>query len=246
MKLILGNFGTESLALIEWAHQQNCSDIVLCYFDTGWAGSQWGERIASGQQLLTDYGYQFLSLKPEADFVELTTQRQHFPTAKSAWCVSFLKALPLSDWLEKHDTHCQAEIWLGLYRDRSRAYSQLNEYVYDSEHFDGRTIRYPLYNYSEKQIISLAKQTKLPLSSRRSLECEPCVNNNIADFQQIQSPDIQKVDSLEQKFNITMFDNVKPGDNHIQNIVKWVQSQPTDINKEQFDMQCGSIYGCGT
>jgi hypothetical protein len=68
----------------------------------------------------------------------------------------------------------------------------------------------------------------------------------VVDFQRMNHDDLQKVQQLEQKINMTMFEQVKSGDNSIEDIVKWAQLQPKETDAEQFDMHCGSLYGCGT
>ncbi len=246
MKIILGNMGNETIALMRWVYETKLTNVTVVYIDTGWAASHWHERIAIGQHLAADYNFSWQTIASTPNFSELVQQRGEFPSTKFQWCAGFLKGLPLLEWLDKHDVCAQAEIYLGLYREKSRAYTNLPERVIDSEHFGGRDVCYPLYNNSTDDIKQLLNRAKVHYLPHRSLECEPCVNNCQSDFSRMNKRDIERAQQLEQQLEKPMFTTVKTGGNSIKDIVQWVQNQPINGDRQtSFDMGCGSIFGCG-
>ncbi len=249
MNVILGNMGNESVALMRWAYLAKLADVKVVFIDTAWMASHWPERIAMGRKLAAEYGFEWVDLQSKPGFEQMVKDRGSFPSTKFQWCAGFLKGLPILDWLDNHDVKGQATILLGLYKARSRAYSNLPEFINESEHFGERKVWYPLYAHGLAQIMDLAKAASLPILAHRSLECEPCVNNSRSDFQQMKDADIYKTKLLEQELRQSMFAHLKSGDNSIEDIVQWsrLHTDPEAQQAlEQFDMGCGSSYGCGT
>lgn len=246
MNVVFGNLGNETVALMEWAYQQQLSDVNVVFVMTGWMAQHWQQRIDAARALAQRYQFQFHTINSKPDFTTLMQERHAFPDTKFQWCAGFLKGLPLLEWLDRHDSQAEAVILLGLHRN-SRSQKQLPEYTLESEHFGERTLRHPLYQHTVAQLQALVQAADMAWLPHRALECDPCVNSTCADFQRLSAADIAKTQALEQQLGRTMFTSGEAGDNSIEHIVQWAQRQPpAAATADQFDMGCGSQYGCGT
>ena len=52
MYVIIGNFGNDSIALIEWVRQQQLSNLFVVSVDTGWAAHEWADRVNQAEVYL--------------------------------------------------------------------------------------------------------------------------------------------------------------------------------------------------
>lgn len=43
MNVISVSYGNDSLAMIQWAHENGLDDVIVVYIDTGWSGESWRE-----------------------------------------------------------------------------------------------------------------------------------------------------------------------------------------------------------
>lgn len=244
MNIIFGNLGNETIALMEWAHQQQLPEVTVVFVKTGWMADQWQQRIDAARALAQRYQFQFHAINSKPDFATLMQERGAFPDTKFQWCAGFLKGLPLMAWLDQHDVQAEAVILLGLHRNL-RAQKQLPEYTLESEYFGGRTVWHPVYQHTIAQLQALVHAADMAWLPHRALECDPCVNSTCADFQRLSTEDIAKTQALEQELGRAMFSGAA-GDNGIEHIVQWAQRQPSAAaTADQFDMGCGSQYGCG-
>jgi hypothetical protein len=188
MYVIPCNYGVESLALIEWMRQNGYTDVHCLYVDTGWAAPGWPERVKQAEEWVRSIEFHAKTLFPKRNFEELMIEQKKFPTSKFQWCASFLKGLPILEYLDFDlDPEMQATVVLALRRSAARSLVNLQEFVESSEHYNGRKIWHPLYEHTTAAVDALAKSVGVgkpfffmaeATRSRRSLECCVCVNGS--------------------------------------------------------------------
>ncbi|MCF6807460.1 phosphoadenosine phosphosulfate reductase family protein [Thiotrichales bacterium 19S9-12] len=251
MHVIVANFSDDSVALIQWAYEQNLSDCHVLYVDTKWQAQKWQQRIIEVTAWLKTLNFSFHIIRPELGFQALVEQRKEFPSIQFQWCPGLLKGIPILDWLEAHDEDENATILLPHRRDMSKAQADLNEYIEESEHYDDRLIWHPLYKHSELERNALVEKGGFSLLNHRSLECEPCIFSNTKDFMTLDNADINKTNQLEEKINQPMF---KPEDHQsdakgikeVINQVKLIKNlESSDNAYDRFAQGCGWPYACG-
>jgi 3'-phosphoadenosine 5'-phosphosulfate sulfotransferase (PAPS reductase)/FAD synthetase len=247
MKFIFGNYGDNTLALIEWLHSRDLSqdvqdNILVINVDTGWSAGSWQERVVQCQALVTRYGYEHITLKPKLTFAELVQDRQEFPTSKYQWCPIFLKGLPVINFLEEVDSGCEGVILLGSSRSDSRARYQLPEYIHDSEHYGGRLVWHPLHDKSRADKHALIMQTGIPILNSRSFECHPCIHSTCSELKTLDPETISKVSLLEEEVAQT-FLHARFPHQPLQEII--LQPADSEAGMERFDAGCGSHFACG-
>ncbi len=242
MQVIFGNYGDNTIALIQWAHEHKLSEITVVHIETGWAALSWQKQVEQGQLLAKKYGFNVISLRPQIPFDDLVRDRKSFPNAKFGWCTTFLKTLPLLAWLDEVDDRCEATIVLGSRRADSRARMQLVERINESEHYGDRQLFFPLCHYSDEMRNDLIKRAGFLPLNHRSLECDPCIHSRTSDFIRLEENSIFRIANLEREIETTMF--YKPIDALV---VEANQKNNNDKNNllEVFDMGCGSRYVCG-
>lgn len=246
--IIVGNYGNDTIALMQWCHNQVLKQVTVVSVATGFAAHNWQDRVSESEALAAKYNFRIKQLHSKISFSELMLDRQDFPSSKFQWCAGFLKGLALLEWLDEIDPACQATIVIARRRSMSRTLSQLPEYIEASEHFGERLVWHPLFDFSAPQRDELVKQTGLELLSHRSLECEPCVNNTANDFSRLSDVDIKRIVSLEEKIGKPMFQPENYANAvGVEQVVHWANKQSaTESNKlESFDMGCGSPFACG-
>lgn len=231
MYFIFGNYGNNTIALIQWAKENNLKDVYVIHAETGWAAPAWSERICLGQQLATAYAFQVMTVTAKKNFFELVREQKNFPSKKFQWCTSFLKALPFLAWLDEKDPHCEATILLGSRRDDSRARANLAEYIPESEHYNERRVWYPLYQHDNSMRDALIRRSGLEILPHRSLECEACIYSISSDRKKVTAATLAKITELENELAQTLFPECNDHDD-----------TPA---LEAFDMGCGSYYVCG-
>jgi 3'-phosphoadenosine 5'-phosphosulfate sulfotransferase (PAPS reductase)/FAD synthetase len=227
LRVIVANFGNDSVALMAYAAQHKWSQIYVVSVDTGFAHPDWSERVGLAERYARSLGFTVLRLTAQPDFVNLVRAQGEFPTPKFQWCAVYLKGDTLRLWLEQVDPLKTAEIILPRRRSHSPQFAQLPEYLEQDESFAERRIWHPLYQHSELETRALVETTPLDWLPHRSLECDPCVNSSIAALNRADSRIQARVAALEHELGEPFL-------------------QKTTVDKPFiFDMGCGSPYGCG-
>lgn len=245
MHIIIGNYGNDSLAVLQWAIQTKLTDCYFLSVDTGWAAESWQQRVQQAEGYANQHGIKAIRLRSKVGFADLVNDRLEFPNKKFQWCAGILKGLPLNDYLDQIDPACVAKLLFGKRRAASRANQHLSEYIEQSDHYQGRSIWYPLIDYTDEQRDNLIQATPFPILRHRSLECDPCIHSNANDFQQMSQRDIDKTGALEQQIGTAMFATCPKGINQcLEQARKTGKSSQKNYN-ESFDMGCGSPWGCG-
>lgn len=238
MFIIIGNFGNPTIALLQWAIEQKLNPTYVVSVATGWASEEWQKRVQEAENYAKNNGFSIERLQAQPAFSELVHERKHFPSQKFQWCATFLKGLPINDWLDKIDPRCQTTILLGKRRLDTRAYADLPEFLEASEHFGQRKVWHPLVNCSDQEFIDLIRRSGFSLLTHRSLECDPCIHSRGNDLNRLSSTSIIKTKNLEKELNITMFTK------DIETMVTDAKLNETSL-KDMFTMGCGSPFGCG-
>lgn len=241
MHVIIANFGNDSIALLEWARQQRLPEVFVLSVDTGWGAEIWAQRVALIDQYITSHDMTHVRLMPEYNFSRLVQERHNFPSIKFHWCASFLKGLPILDWLDQVDPDLEATVLLAKRQEQAPALHKLQEFELESHSYGDRKVWYPLYQHTLSQRNALIKQAGFDLLHTRSLECDPCIYNQRSDFQRLDDKRIQQVATLEAIVGRPMFSTP------ITEIVAEDFSE-VDVaggNKAIYYQGCGSEFGCG-
>jgi hypothetical protein len=161
-------------------------------------------------------------------------ERQNFPSIKFHWCASFLKGVPILDWLDEVDPDLKATVLLAKRRQQTPALQQLPEFEAESHAYGSRKVWYPLYQHTIEQRDHLILQAGFDLIPTRSLECDPCIYNQARDFKRLDFARRQQLAALEKSIGRPMF------------AVSIEQDADLAGNdKSVYYQGCGSEFGCG-
>ena len=172
MYIIFGNYGDETLALIQWAFEHKLKNLTVVSIDTGFAAPHWPEHVTRSRTWAESLGMQTEHLTAKPDFATLIREQREFPSKKFQWCAGFLKGLTFNHWLDTHDPQGKATILLARRRASSKIQQDLPEFIDESEHFDERKIWHPLYQHTDAERDLLLKNAGLTPLHHRSLECD--------------------------------------------------------------------------
>lgn len=242
--VVVSNFGNDSIALIQWCINNKIENLTVVYVDTGWSNASWPQRILEATKYLNNHNINLKILKSNISFSESVLEKQEFPNQKFQWCAGLLKGLPIVSWLDEIDPFCEATILIAALKSSSRGYFSTEEFIEESEHFGDRRVWHPILDISSQTRDILIKESGLTfLTFNRSLECDPCVNCRVKDLVTLVEPaDIEKVAKLENQLGKTLFDkNIKDALKESKNLNDKVNS-----SLDNYNMGCGSVYGCGT
>ena len=187
------------LAMIQWAVEQNISNLTVVSVDTGFAAAKWDKRVEQAQEYARQSGLHVVRLKSELSLADLIRERGSFPSPQFQWCASHLKGLTVLTWLDEMDPLGQLTVMLALRRGKSLSSQQLNEWIEESPHYGGRRVWQPLYQHGLEQRDALIERAGFEILPHRSLECEPCVNADANDLLRIDASAIKKASALEKE-----------------------------------------------
>lgn len=232
--VIRSNYGDDSIALIEALYNKaipttiTFDKVYVVYIDTGWAGSNWLERVAEGERYVQACGFEAIRLKSKASFAELVIERKNFPSQKFQWCAGFLKGLPLLEWLDENDPGSE---WIIALPKRQALYRTIIPEIRKECPYHGeRDVWHPILQVSDMQRDKWVTQAGFSCLYHRSLECEPCVNSTLEEFDGMSESDKQKTLSLQLIINKKMF-----------NII----THTSQTRMDAFTMGCGDPFACG-
>lgn len=247
MNVISSSYGNDSIALIQWALENQLPDVTVVFIDTGWSADGWLERVARCEEWVRSIGFTALNIKPAVQFEELMRTKKGFPSQQFQWCSSFLKGLPFLTWIDEADPGHQAMVLIGKRREESNDRADIPEYVEGSIYHGGRTLRHPLYLHDAAQRDALLRRAGFEPLPHRSKECSPCINANKVDLMQLTQAEIDKVKALEADTGQNMFRAKKKGGAvGIEQVIRWAYSGHGRFNKDQVELfsTCSSGF-CG-
>ncbi|MBP9727090.1 MAG: hypothetical protein KBD83_06480 [Gammaproteobacteria bacterium] len=241
MHVIIANFGNDSIALIEWVKQQHLQNVFVLSVDTRWSAENWQQRVILADHYISTCTMTHVRLSSEYDFSRLVLERNNFPSIKFHWCASFLKGLPVLDWLDQVDPDLKAIVLLAKRREQAPSLHNLQEFEAESHSYDSRKVWYPLYQHTLTQRNQLIAQAGFDLLHTRSLECDPCIYNQRSDFRRLDNKRMQQVAELETTIGRPMFSvpiKVVVAD-------AFPDADLAGNDKAIYYQGCGSEFGCG-
>lgn len=253
--VIFASYGNDSIALIQWAHEQGLRDVTCLYSDTGWAADWWLGRVEMGEALAASYGFATARTESEG-MLALIKRKKGWPAGggMGSFCTSELKVIPALNWLKANDPEGDAVCMTGVRREESTHRSDAPEHVSDSERHGGRDLWQPLVRHTDAmrdELILRAGWVPLP---HRSMECFPCVNANIDDLRMLTEDRIELIDITERDMGMTgkgkprvMFRPARhKGAVGIRNVVEWASCLRERDQMEMFGSGAGCDSGfCG-
>lgn len=224
--------GNDSVALIQWAYENELSNVTVLFNDTGWAVDWWADRMVDILRVCRKYKFKF-SMTDSMGFKDLVRMKKAFPMAasKMSFCSEYLKKKPTREWLKKYDPFHTATIYVGIRRCESQNRSNHpRSIIHDSEY--KRPMEFPLVNFSDMDRDLMQEKTGIDILLHGSLECFPCVNSKRSDFRLLAKyPDrIDEVEELEKEIAVMakngkeryMFRKYRHmGASGIREVVKW-------------------------
>ena len=245
--VISSSYGNDSVAMIQWAHEQGLTDLAVTFIDTGWAADGWLERVARLEGWVRQLGYQAVHITPEVQFEALMRQKKGFPSQRYQWCSAMLKGVPFLNWIDEADPDCKATVMIGKRRAESHERAKTEEYIESSDYHGGRRVWHPLYLHTDTQRDALLARAGVEPLPHRSKECFPCINSNRDDLRLLDDAAIERVERLEAEVGKTMFRPARHGGAQgIRRVIAWAYAERGQYNDKQESLfnSCSTGY-CG-
>jgi 3'-phosphoadenosine 5'-phosphosulfate sulfotransferase (PAPS reductase)/FAD synthetase len=201
--VIFVSYGNDSIALIQWAYENQIEGVAVVFTDTGWMADGWEERVEKGEEWVRSLGFTPYRTS-SIGFRQLARDKKGFPTQRYQWCSYILKIEPGQRWLEEFDPDCRAICLVGVRREESQDRAEFPEWIIKSMNHGGRMMVAPFATYSEDARNSLIERAGWEVLPHRSRECR-CINSNRKDMQRFTDSDWQAVKEIEQEVGKTMF-----------------------------------------
>lgn len=257
--VVFVSYGNDSIALLQWAHEQNLKDVAVVFTDTGWAADGWLERVASAEEWVRSLG--FTPYRTHSiGFRELARQKKGFPTQQFQWCSYILKIEPGERWLAEHDPEARAVCLIGVRREESQERANFPSYLLNSANHGGRVMVAPFVDFTEDQRNEFIRRAGFEPLPHRSRECK-CINSKRADMRRFTEADWREIEEAEAEIGKTMFrPHRHMGAAGANEVRKWANSErgkykpPTpapeaveleDAPEEENFMGCDTFGGCG-
>jgi hypothetical protein len=199
--VIFSSCGNDSVALIQWAFENNLTDVVVAYSDTQWASPDWPERVDRVSVWVESNGGKFVVI-PSEGFKNLVKRKQAFPANGMGFCSYELKIKPAMEWLDDFDPEKKSVCYTGVMRIESQARKNWPLVKEDSPNHGGRKLVSPLAEMSVSERDALLNRAGFEVLPHRSMECSPCINASIRDLQHIHDTDVIKVINLENEMGV--------------------------------------------
>lgn len=244
MNVISSSYGNDSVALIQWAHEAMLPAVTVAYCDTGWAAPWWPQRVEQGERLAKSYG--FATVRCESiGMAELVKMKKGWPGNGQQFCTAHLKGLPFLQWTDEADPECRAVVLIGKRRAESEKRKDTPEFIEASEHHGGRRVWHPLYMHTDDHRNRLLRNAGFEPLPHRSLECNPCVNANRADFLRLTPGEIERVNDLEAEIGKPMFRPKRFNALGMHGVIAWAKQGRDRASIDDEESDCASLFGCG-
>ena len=244
MNVISSSAGNDSVAMIQWAVENKVKNLHVVFSDTGWLAPGWIQRVERIHAWADSHGIQTHIIK-SIGMEELVRIKKGFPGNAQQFCTAHLKGIPFLEWIDESDPECKAVVMVGKRRAESPDRADTPEFVHGSEYHGGRKLWHPLYLHTDEQRNELLHRAGFDPLPHRSLECNPCVNGNRADFLRLTPGEIERVNDLEVEIGKPMFRPKRFGALGIYGVIAWAKDgrERGDIDEE--NAQCAGLFGCG-
>lgn len=230
--IIKASYGNDSVALIQWAHEQPLSRVAVLYNDTGWSRPDWNHRVTILENWVVGLGFE--AHRTESIGLEqLVRNKKGWPRQGIQFCTGHLKILPTMAWMDRVDPNKCSTIIIGVRREESENRAAFPEFQYAAPNDGGRDVWAPLVRHTESQRDALLARAGVKPLPHRSMECFPCINSNRADILLLTEERIAEIEALEADLGFTskgkprtMFRPYRyMGATGIREIVRWAKSE---------------------
>lgn len=201
--VIFASYGNDSIAMIQWAQEQELEGVAVVFTDTGWAGAGWMERVDRCEDWVRSLGFA-PHRTTSIGFVELARRKKSFPKQQFQWCSGILKIEPGQKWLDEHDPERKAVCLVGVRREESRKRAAFPAYLLNSASHGGRVMVAPLVEYTDAQRDVLIRRAGFEVLPHRSRECR-CINANRDDMRRFTDGDWQAIREAETEIGQYMY-----------------------------------------
>lgn len=201
--VIFVSYGNDSVALLQWAHEQELNGVAVVFTDTGWAADGWMDRVERCEAWVRSLGFT-PHRTSSIGFRQLAREKKGIPTQKLQWCSYILKIEPGARWLAEHDPDARAVCLVGVRREESQDRSDFPEWLVSSANHGGRFMLAPFATWNEKQRNELIHRAGFEVLPGRSRECR-CINSNRKDMRRFSDADWRAIHEVETEIGKTFF-----------------------------------------
>lgn len=244
MHVISSSAGNDSVAMIQWAIENKVKDLHVVFSDTGWLAPGWIQRVERIHGWAESNGIKTHIIK-SIGMEELVRIKKGFPGNAQQFCTAHLKGVPFLEWIDEADAEYRAVVMVGKRRAESQDRAFTPEYINSSEYHGGRKLWHPLFLHTDEQRNELLQRAGFEPLPHRSMECNPCVNANRADFLRLTPGEIQRVNDLEVEIGKPMFRPKRFGALGIYGVIAWAKDGRDRGDIDEENAQCAGLFGCG-
>lgn len=201
--VIFVSYGNDSIALLQWAHEQRLHGVAVVFTDTGWAADGWMERVERCETWVRGLGFTPHRTR-SIGFRQLAREKKGIPTQQFQWCSYTLKIEPGARWLAEHDPDARAVCLVGVRREESQDRSEFPEWLVSSANHGGRFMLAPFVSWGERQRNELIRRAGFEVLPGRSRECR-CINSNRKDMRRFTDADWRAISEVEAEVGKTFF-----------------------------------------
>ena len=201
MYVIFASYGNDSIALIQWAKDNNLKDVTVVYSDTGWSSSWWPERVKKAEKWVERLGFNHSRTNCEG-MIGLIKRKKAWPRGgggKFQFCTEALKKEPARRWLDENDPEKEATCLTGIRRSESRNRATAPEWVECSPDHGDRELWQPLVRHETRDRNQLVEKSPFEILPYKSKECWPCVNANKNELKHLEPERINFIEDLEKE-----------------------------------------------
>ena len=221
--VIFSSYGNDSVALLQWAREQELEGVHVVYTDTKWAADGWAERVDQLEAWAKSLGFE-THRTSSIGFRQLARNKKGFPTQQFQWCSHVLKIEPGERWLAANDPDHRAVCIIGVRREESVSRRDFPEYLARSGNHGGRVMLAPFATYVEAQRNELIARAGFEVLPHRSRECK-CINSNRRAFKRFTEADIAEIEAAEAEIGKNMYrPHRHMGAQGIRQVVQWANS----------------------
>lgn len=245
--VIFSSYGNDSVALIQWAHENALEDVACVYSDTGWSTADWRTRVDNMERWVRAIGFTPYRTTSEG-FPDLARRKKGFPTQRYQWCSYVLKIEPGMRWLAENDPNKSAICVVGARRaeanDPLSTRAKFPEYLVRSENHGGRMMLAPMVDWTADDRDAFIRRTGPGLEPlpHRSRECK-CINSNKKDLIRFNEDDIAEIEALEAEVGRPMYRPHRHlGATGIREVVKWAHSERGKYEPPENNESCNAAW----
>jgi len=250
--VVKASYGNDSVALIQWAFEQNLENVAVLYNDTGWSSRDWDARVTEMEAWAASLGFNPFRTK-SIGMEELVRKKKSWPRQGIQFCTQELKIAPSIKWLEDNDPQATSVQLIGVRREESANRAAFPEFSVDMQK---RTVWAPLVAHTEQMRNDLLERAGVAPLPHRSMECFPCINSNRQDLREL-AKDTARVEEIAELENSLGFTSKgKPrtmfrpyrymGATGIKEIIRWAECERGEFSLDDGNESSGCEAGwCG-